>query len=128
MNATLDRLKADNVRLFVRGIRLDVDAPVGSLTPELTDWLRAHKTALIEAIELTGPCDRCRNPECVDIPIHNGASIRRDCSICGRTWGFPTWTPEIDRPPRFNVAAERHANAVAQADSVSANRKQEQQT
>ena len=93
MSGILERLASKHVRLSVRGIRLDVDAPAGSLTPELARWLRDNKAELIEAVELDGPCGRCRNPKCVDTPIHAGASIRRDCSLCGRTWGFPLWDP-----------------------------------
>jgi hypothetical protein len=91
MNATLERLATDNVRLSVRGIHLDVDAPAKALTPQLTAWLRSHKAELVEAVQLAGPCDRCGCESYVDSTIHKGASVRRDCAACHRTWGFPQW-------------------------------------
>lgn len=39
------------------------------------------------------PCDRCGSTEYFDTPIHEGNSVRRDCTHCGRTWGFPKWCP-----------------------------------
>ena len=40
----------------------------------------------------TGPrCDRCGAAAFVEVPTHGGASVRRDCGRCGRTWGFPVW-------------------------------------
>ncbi|QDV77055.1 hypothetical protein [Botrimarina mediterranea] len=42
-----------------------------------------------------GPrCDRCGGVEFVEVPTHGGASVRRDCGRCGRTWGFPVWRGE----------------------------------
>ena len=102
MTVVLERLAATNVALTVRGIRLDVDAPADVLTPEFTNWLRCRKAELIEAVELTGPCDRCSSPTFIDHSIHNGASTRRDCAACGRTWGFPRWQehpPSLAGPP-----------------------------
>lgn len=31
------------------------------------------------------------------VRIHGGRSEREDCKICGRTLGFPTWSPPPDR-------------------------------
>lgn len=36
-------------------------------------------------------CDRCGGESYRDVVIHDGASRRRDCGRCGRTWGFPVW-------------------------------------
>jgi hypothetical protein len=36
-------------------------------------------------------CDRCGFDRFVDVPIHNGQSVRRDCARCKRTLGFPVW-------------------------------------
>ena len=80
---------------------------------DLADWLAAHpepapesganrhpnaaesdKTARPKkAVELSvGPrCDRCGAAKFVEVPTHGGASVRRDCGRCGRTWGFPVW-------------------------------------
>jgi hypothetical protein len=42
-----------------------------------------------------GPCcDRCGGAEFVEVSTHGGASVRRDCGRCGRTWGFPVWRGE----------------------------------
>lgn len=39
-------------------------------------------------------CDRCGATEFAEVLIHEGASVRRDCGQCGRTWGFPVWYGE----------------------------------
>lgn len=36
-------------------------------------------------------CDRCQSDQYVDVPIHDGQSLRRDCRRCRRFMGFPTW-------------------------------------
>jgi hypothetical protein len=36
-------------------------------------------------------CDRCQSQKYVDVPIHDGTSIRRDCRQCFRFMGFPKW-------------------------------------
>lgn len=36
-------------------------------------------------------CERCGGLDFEDIRIHDGQSVRRDCTFCGRTWGFPVW-------------------------------------
>lgn len=40
-------------------------------------------------------CDRCNGTEHVDVVIHEGDSIRRDCR-CGRVLGFPVWYGKDD--------------------------------
>src|SRR5262245_66261369 len=39
----------------------------------------------------TQRCRRCPSTEYVDVAIHNGQSIRRDCARCGYLWDFPVW-------------------------------------
>ena len=40
----------------------------------------------------SGPrCRHCGAHDQVDLPIHEGRSIRRDCGGCGRFIGFPKW-------------------------------------
>jgi len=50
-----------------------------------------------EPIDPDAPrCDRCGRGEFVEVAVHGGASVRRDCARCGRTWGFPVWRGEAD--------------------------------
>ena len=39
-------------------------------------------------------CDRCLSTESVDVPIHGGQSLRRDCVQCQRFLGWPRWYGE----------------------------------
>jgi hypothetical protein len=41
-------------------------------------------------------CRRCFSMHFVDIQIHGGRSIRRDCAQCGLAAGFPMWFGKID--------------------------------
>ena len=36
-------------------------------------------------------CDRCGSTDYVDVTIHNGWSLRRDCTRCHRFLGWPNW-------------------------------------
>jgi hypothetical protein len=50
--------------------------------------------AAIEAPRQTkgiGPCPRCGCRESIDVPIHRGESVRRDCRKCGLFREFPIW-------------------------------------
>ena len=66
---------------------------------DLADWLARPPVADAPGAPAEpdpgGPrCDRCGAAEFVEVSTHNGASIRRDCGRCGRTWGFPVWRGE----------------------------------
>ena len=64
------------------------------MTPDLIEQLRQHKRALLAALgdDSDGPrCEHCNSPEFVDLSIHGGQSLRRDCAQCGRYHGFPKW-------------------------------------
>jgi hypothetical protein len=37
------------------------------------------------------PCPRCGCRDFVDVPIHGGRSVRRDCAKCRLFLGFPIW-------------------------------------
>lgn len=50
-------------------------------------------------------CTRCGSREFVDVQIHKGASVRRDCARCKRFIDFPVW---YGREP-----GGRHARAMA---------------
>lgn len=63
---------------------------------DLADWLARPPVADADgsptAPDSGGPrCDRCGATEFVEVSTHGGASVRRDCGRCGRTWGFPVW-------------------------------------
>ncbi len=93
----LASLAAAGARIAVRGIRLHIDAPKGVLTPPIKLALHLQKSALVALCRLDGPCDGCGCPDARDVAIHDGRSTRRDCALCGRTWGFPVWEQRIIR-------------------------------
>jgi hypothetical protein len=83
------------------------------LTPDLLERLKADKAGLLAMLRpasevapalpvvtrnasamLTKPVCRCGSTAWRGIPIHNGQSVRRDCSRCGRFIGFPIWYGE----------------------------------
>ncbi|TWT95366.1 hypothetical protein Pla108_35140 [Botrimarina colliarenosi] len=68
---------------------------------DLADWLARPPVADAPGSpaepDPSGPrCDRCGSAEFVEVLIHDGASVRRDCGLCGRTWGFPVWHGAAD--------------------------------
>lgn len=79
---------------------------------DLSDWLAMsvesadEPTADEPQIDPNAPrCDRCGSVEFVEVAIHGGASLRRDCARCRRTWGFPAWygkgSCELNRDKRW---------------------------
>lgn len=62
-------------------------------------------------------CERCGGRQMVDVKIHGGASLRRDCAICGRFNGWARWGPDaaaLDAQPRpADHGAERPAKSRA---------------
>ncbi len=44
-------------------------------------------------------CDKCGGNEFVDVPIHDGQSIRRDCKACDAFYSFVRWYGEDCQPP-----------------------------
>lgn len=53
-------------------------------------------------------CDRCERTEHVDVVIHDGQSLRRDCK-CGRTLGFPVWYGRDDAGDEVKPANKKRA-------------------
>jgi hypothetical protein len=49
---------------------------------------------LAKAETQTEACDCCGSTSFVDVPIHEGRSVRCDCALCHRTAGFPVWYAE----------------------------------
>jgi hypothetical protein len=106
-----------------------IDAPHDTLTPQLLERLKAHKADLLATLRAatkstipavsihnlglaqrrpTPPpapprpmarCERCHSAKYIDVPIHKGQSIRRDCARCGRLLDFPLWHGQADGVP-----------------------------
>ncbi len=87
---------------------LTIDAPQHALTPGLLGRLKAHKAELLTMLgppsltsddfaKPTTTVCRCGSTTWVDVSIHAGRSIRRDCGRCGRFLGFPVWYGEHAR-------------------------------
>jgi hypothetical protein len=111
LSELLAECEARGVRLFpADDDRLTIDAPRDTLTPDLLDQLKAHKTELLGLLrptpdaapavpvttldtptKPTRPVCRCGSTTWRDVPIHGGKSIRRDCGRCGRFIEFPLW-------------------------------------
>ncbi len=84
---------------------LTVDAPQGVLTPDLLEQLRTHKAELIAHLQprcwhatrntaqatAAKPVCRCGSTTSVEVLIHEGRSIRRDCARCARFIDFSRW-------------------------------------
>ena len=96
---------------------LSIDAPEGALTPDLLDRLKVHKadiadflremlpefqdapvTPQVTEANSTLPVCRCGATTWVDVPIHGGRSVRRDCGSCGRFMDFPVWYGKLTLP------------------------------
>lgn len=109
LSELVSTLTASGVHLEINDDRLRVEAKPGILTPELVAALKCHKKPLLAMLRSEGlpgcnpfadirqldQCDRCRAKNYIDVPIHDGRSIRRDCANCHRFMGWPRW---YDRP------------------------------
>jgi hypothetical protein len=66
--------------------------PKSSVDADLLDRLRQHKPTLLALLRADAPrCGRCGTREFVDVSIHGGRSVRRDCAGCGRFLDFSVW-------------------------------------
>jgi hypothetical protein len=72
--------------------RLLAMAPKGVMTTSLKAIIAEHKACIASTIQLS-ICQKCGSEEFIDVAIHGGNSVRRDCAKCGRTMGFPVWNP-----------------------------------
>jgi len=63
-------------------------------------------------------CRHCPSREFIDVPIHAGASVRRDCAECGRFVAFVRWYGE-EREEQPEVPAE-HPVATGPTAAVTA--------
>ena len=82
---------------------LAINAPQDTLTPDLLNRLKAHKSAILSQLQAipsatfavtSAPAKsicRCGSTVSRDIPIHDGQSQRRECARCGRFLNFPNW-------------------------------------
>lgn len=89
----LAALAAADVRLSLHGNRIVVNAPNKAFTPDLIDSIKEHHQHLRDYLRLEGPCTRCGATEHLEVPVHNGRSVRRDCANCRLTKGFSVWNP-----------------------------------
>ena len=65
--------------------------PVWAALPPRTPEPQQSATVVVPP-EITGQqCPRCRGREFVDVSIHGGQSVRRDCARCNRFIEFPVW-------------------------------------
>jgi hypothetical protein len=66
--------------------------PKAAVGPQLLLTLRRHKAELL-ALLLGEPltCRRCGTAGILEVLIHGGRSVRRDCAQCGRFVEFPIW-------------------------------------
>ena len=91
---------------------LTVDGPQHALTTSLLGRLRSVKSELLSKLSTASGLNvvgadqwrpiassvtkmekvcRCGSTTCRDVPIHDGQSVRRDCSRCGTFIEFPIW-------------------------------------
>ncbi|MCO6047950.1 AAA family ATPase [Aeoliella sp. ICT_H6.2] len=67
--------------------------------PESTEYAKENALAHTgETVAHSGEtdvpaCSRCGSIVLREVPIHDGRSIRRDCSCCGKTVDFSVWQP-----------------------------------
>lgn len=59
--------------------------------PDLDETARPKRDHATEATDGAARCRRCGSSRYLDVPVHDGASIRRDCAACRLTVGFPLW-------------------------------------
>lgn len=83
-------LQAQGFSVEVRGIRV-VISPACRITDQLAERIRKLRGPLASVVRLIANCERCGSDEVVDVPVHDGLSLRRDCATCGATLGFPNW-------------------------------------
>jgi hypothetical protein len=106
------------IRLLPSGDNdLTIDAPPDTLTPDLLDRLKTHKSELLVTLRpkpnvvrdrptkkdsdgnvMARTACRCGSWEARDVLIHDGQSVRRDCVRCGRFLEFPVWYGKILYP------------------------------
>lgn len=67
-----------------------LEAIAGDIKPSLSSWTVPQASGSPNEGR-SDRCPRCGHEEFVDVPIHNGASCRRDCAHCGKFWRFPVW-------------------------------------
>lgn len=107
--ALLEECEAREVRLAPSpNGGLTVDGPEEVLTSGLLERLKRHKAELLAIltpvplpVPRAEPCNaptksaeaacQCGSTEGIDVPIHEGRSLRRDCARCGRFLDFPVW-------------------------------------
>jgi hypothetical protein len=93
MNAVqlLADLNRRGIRLESRGGQLRF-FPKDAVGPHLLAMLHRHKVALMAVLDGEPvPCPRCGGIDMLDVAIHDGQSVRRECARCGRFVEFAVW-------------------------------------
>ena len=63
----------------------------------LTDKVRSRlmtkydRPGLVGVVVLKGCCPKCKGHDFVDVAIHGGKTIRRDCAVCNKFRCFVYW-------------------------------------
>jgi hypothetical protein len=84
-------LSRRGIKLEARGAQLRFH-PKTVVGPRLLLTLRRHKAELLALLQgKPVPCPRCRATGTLDVAIHDGQSVRRDCAQCGRFVEFAVW-------------------------------------
>lgn len=52
---------------------------------------RAEHVDTSHLLRVRTQCDLCGASTFIDTPIHAGASLRRDCTLCNHFLGWPVW-------------------------------------
>jgi hypothetical protein len=87
----LAELRRLGVAVGVQGDRLWAE-PKSAIDPDLVGRLRQHKPTLLALLRADAPrCGSCGTRQFVDVSIHGGRSVRRDCARCGQFVSFPVW-------------------------------------
>ena len=116
-------LKARGVKLVAHGDRLRY-YPRSAVTPDLLERIKIHKVELLALVRpgaATSASDagartereaprwpaqpssaecRCGSRKTVDVLIHGGQSVRRDCACCGRFIAFMVWYGRLSQPSK----------------------------
>jgi hypothetical protein len=89
---------------------IDPPAATAAVVDELAPWEKTPQSSELAAVvgKLLAPgvepskalvaiC-RCGSTRYIDVPIHNGQSMRRDCAKCRRFVSFPVWYAKHTKP------------------------------
>lgn len=66
-----------------------------SIVPESAEYAKENVLAHTEdtVAHSDDACSHCGSTDLREVPIHDGQSVRRDCTRCNKTVDFPVWRP-----------------------------------